>query len=42
MQVTGMLYGARMLRLVGFPTTEGASPVLPRVSGTIHLRDHSW
>ena len=26
MQVTGMLYGARMLRFVGFPTSEVLGP----------------
>jgi len=26
MQVTGMLYGARMLRFVGYPTTEALDP----------------
>jgi hypothetical protein len=29
MQVTGMLYGARMLRFVGFPTSEVLGPAGP-------------
>jgi len=46
MQVTGMLYGARMLRLVGFPTTEVLEPdaseedirALIERSGTVFIK----
>src|SRR5437016_7073319 len=46
MQVTGMLYGARMLRFVGFPTTEVLDPgaseeeirALIQRSGTVFIK----